>query len=106
MALIWLVPPNWRVCNIFSPSLLIQLKIPLEGLFVPPIGTFLLKGLNSSFILRVRNRLQRIVGVQVHSTIITHAKHMDLFDSQIADLVSINRDAVRAYHEPLGTISC
>jgi hypothetical protein len=61
--------PNWKVCNIFSLSVLIQSKIPLEGLSVLPIGTFLLKGLNSSFILGVRNHLHRIGGVQVHSTI-------------------------------------
>jgi hypothetical protein len=45
------------------------IKIPLEGLFILPIGTSLLKGLNSLFILRVGNNLHRIGGVQVHSTI-------------------------------------
>jgi len=55
--------PNWAWSKLFTHSILIQIKIPLEVLFPLVRGAFLLEEKNSGLILRVGNCLHKSGGV-------------------------------------------
>jgi hypothetical protein len=51
-----------------------QIKIPLEALFALQFRVFLQEEFKLGFFLAVENRLHKVGGVQVHSTISSHRK--------------------------------
>ena len=54
--------PNWQCQNPFSPSILTQLKIPLEDMLIWSMWTFLQEEINSGFLLRVGKSLHKVSG--------------------------------------------
>jgi hypothetical protein len=55
--------PNWALSNYFTPSILIQIKIPLQALFPLVRGAFLLEEKKMGLNLRVGNCLHKVGGV-------------------------------------------